>query len=136
MNMNIAAWPIGGFPRVAQRATAVLLGLVVIFGIAGCGASPVITSGERPRTEKLSTLVSGKSTAAEVRAALGVPRGYGLMRHRPEVKLRKIWFYEMMQSKTDQSSLYVLLVYLDEKGEFYDGYFWFRGNAFLSNEAP
>ena len=108
---------------------------MVVFGIAGCGASPVVTSGERPQTEKLSTLVSGKSTAAEVRAALGYPRGYGLMRHRPEEKLRKIWFYEMMQSKPDQSSLYVLLVYLDEKGEIYDGYFWFRGNAFLASET-
>jgi len=122
---------------IAARACLTLLAVLYL---SGC-TSLLMVSGDAPRTDALAGFVSGKTTAAEVRAALGLPRGVGLMRHREDLKHRKIWFYEQMQTRIDPvpgrqdfpMELHVLLVYFDEDGKVYDGYWWFRGRSLLKD---
>ncbi len=109
------------------RRWMAVLGLLVL--AAGC-ALPLITIGERAPTQNLDCLVSEKSTAADVRAALGEPRGHGRARYTADQPLRKVWFYEFLQIKGDQVGVNILLVFF--RGDRYDGYLWFSAEEMLT----
>ncbi len=96
--------------------------------VAGC-AAPTITIGYRAQTQNLDRLISEKSTAADVRAALGEPRGHGRARHTRDQPLLKVWFYEFMQMKGDQVGVNILLVFF--RGDRYEGYLWFSAKELL-----
>lgn len=98
--------------------------LSIMLAFTAACAPVVLTDGRAPTTDRLSDLRVGQSTEADVRAALGEPRGDGMMRYasnRPE--LRNIWYYEYIQMKGDQIGLKLLLVFFD-KG-VYSGHLWF-----------
>ncbi len=107
-----------------------VLGLVVL--AAGCATPPTITAGYRVPTQNLDRLISEKSSAADVRAALGEPRGYGAARYTSDQPLRKVWFYEFLQIKGDQVGLNMLLVFF--RGDRYDGYLWFSAKELLTRQ--
>jgi len=74
------------------------------------------------------------STEAEVRTALGEPRGNGMVRHSSDQgTLRTIWYYEYVQLKGDQIGLKILLVFFDN--EIYDGHLWFAANELVNRGA-
>ncbi len=97
-----------------------VLGLLVL--VAGCAAPP-ITIGYRAPLQNLDRLISEKSSAADVRAALGEPRGYGAARFTRDQPLRRVWLYEFTQVKGLQVGVYMLLVFF--RDDRYDGYLWF-----------
>jgi hypothetical protein len=109
------------------RRWMAVLGLLVL--AAGCTA-PLISIGEQTQTQNLDRLVSERSTAADVSAALGEPRGYGRARYTKDQPLRNVWFYEFMQIKGDQVSVKILLVFF--RGDRYDGYLWFSAKELLT----
>ena len=109
------------------RRWMAVLGLLVL--AAGCAAPP-ISIGEQTQTQNLDRLVSERSTAADVSAALGEPRGYGRARYTKDQPLRNVWFYEFMQIKGDQGSVKILLVFF--RGDRYDGYLWFSAKELLT----
>ncbi|MCZ6863942.1 MAG: hypothetical protein O7I42_27460 [Alphaproteobacteria bacterium] len=104
------------------------LGLLLV-GPATTSAQTLMM-GEAPKVDGLKSLVSGVSTAEEVLAKLGTPRGTGAMRHSPEQPLRTVWFYELVMMKGDQVHLNILLVYLNRN--LYDGHLWFSANELVS----
>ncbi len=109
------------------RRWMAVLGLLVL--AAGC-AVPLISIGEQTQTQNLDRLVSERSTAADVSAALGEPRGYGRARYTKDQPLRNVWFYEFMQIKGDQVGVKILLVFF--RGDRYDGYLWFSAKELLT----
>ncbi len=106
-----------------------VLGLLAL--AAGCAAPP-ITVGYRAPLQNLDRLISEKSSAADVRAALGEPRGYGAARYTSDQPLRKVWFYEFLQIKGDQVGVNILLVFF--RGDGYDGYLWFSAKELLTRQ--
>ncbi len=108
-----------------------VLGLLVL--AAGCAPPPTITIGYRAPLQNLDRLISEKSTAADVRAALGEPRGYGAARFTRDQPLRKVWFYEFLQIKDDQVGVNMLLVFF--RGDRYDGYLWFSAKELLTRQS-
>jgi hypothetical protein len=102
------------------------LGLLVL--AAGCSVPP-ITIGYQAPIGSLDRLVSGKSSAANVRAALGEPRGHGAARYTKDQPLRKVWFYEFIQMKGTQIGINILLVFFQD--DRYDGYLWFSAKELL-----
>ncbi len=109
------------------RRWMAVLGLLVL--AAGCAALPTITIGYRAPLQNLDRLISEKSTAADVRAALGEPRGYGAARYTSDQPLRKVWYYEFIQIKGSQIGLNIILVFF--QGDRYDGYLWFSAKELL-----
>ncbi len=106
------------------------LGLLVL--AAGCAAPP-ITVGYRAPLQNLDRLISEKSSAADVRAALGEPRGHGSARYSRDQPLRKVWYYEFLQIKSDQVGLNILLVFF--RDDRYDGYLWFSAKELLTRQS-
>ena len=117
----------------ALQALALAAGLL---GVPVVAVAQTLMMGEAPKVDGLNGLVSGVSTADDVLAALGRPRGTGAMRHSPGQPLRTVWFYELVMVKGDQVHLNILLVYLD--GNRYDGHLWFSANELvkLSRRTP
>ncbi len=107
-----------------------LLCLLVL--AAGCAAPPTITIGYRAPLQNLDRLISEKSTAADVRAALGEPRGYGAARFTRDQSLRKVWLYEFLQMKGLQVGVNMRLVFF--RGDRYDGYLWFSSKELLTRQ--
>ncbi len=105
---------------------ATALGLLAL--AAGCSA-PTINIGYRVPIGSLDRLVSEKSSAADVRAALGEPRGHGAARYTKDQPLRKVWYYEFIQLKGDQFGINLLLVFF--RDDRYDGYLWFSAKELL-----
>jgi len=124
--------PIRRAPGARTRAARVLPGgrfavaLVVLMLAGACTAQTVHIPGTTPPVEALTALEYRKSTAAQVRSALGEPSGYGMMRHSPDVPLARVWYYERVLVKGDQIRLHILLVYLHD--EIYQGHFWFAAD--------
>ncbi len=114
------------------RRWMAVLGLLVL--AAGCGSPPTITVGYRAPTQNLDRLVSEKSSAADVRAALGEPRGHGAARYTKDQPPRKVWYYEFIQIKGSQIGLDILLVFF--QGDRYDGYIWFSAKELRTTELP
>ncbi len=106
-----------------------VLGVLVL--AAGC-AAPSITMGYRAPLQNLDRLISEKSSAADVRAALGEPRGHGGARYTKDQPLRKVWYYEFIQLKGDQVGLNILLVFF--RDDRYDGYLWFSAKELLTRQ--
>jgi len=102
------------------------LGLLVL--AAGCSMPP-ITIGYRAPIGSLDRLVSGKSSEANVRAALGYPLGHGAARYTKDQPLRKVWFYEFILMKGTQIGINILLVFFQD--DRYDGYLWFSAKELL-----
>ncbi len=110
------------------RRWMAVLGLLVL--AAGCGSPPTITIGYRAQTQNLDRLISEKSTAADVSAALGEPRGHGAARYTKDQPLRKVWYYECIQMKGLQVGINILLVFF--RGDRYEGYLWFSAKELLT----
>ena len=104
----------------------IALGLLVL--ATGCNVPP-INIGSRAPINNLENLISEQSSAADVRAALGEPRGYGAARFTKEQPLRKVWYYEFIQLKGDQVGLNLLLVFF--RDDRYDGYLWFSAKELV-----
>ncbi len=81
------------FVRPYHRWRRWMAVLVLLVLVAGCAEGPVITVGERAPTQNLDRLVSEKSSAADVRAALGEPRGHGAARYTKDQPPLKVWYY-------------------------------------------
>jgi hypothetical protein len=94
--------------------------------------APVIKYGTLPRTDQLTTLKIGVSSAADVLRALGEPRGYGMARLPVDHAPRKIWFYEYTQAEGSRVDLEILLVFLHQ--DHYDGHLWFSSTNLLQRE--
>ncbi len=117
-----------------------VLGLLVL--VAGCAAAP-ITIGYRAPLQNLDRLISEKSSAADVRAALGEPRGHGAARYTKDSPLRKVWYYEFTQltvalripagrHRDRLVGLNILLVFF--RDDRYDGYLWFSAEELLTRQ--
>jgi hypothetical protein len=117
-------WPGRPIAGPVRSLAAVALSLI----LAGC-ALPPMEAGKMPKTEALSSLVTGRSTPEQVRALLGEPQGGGAARYRPDLPRHTVWYYELVQMKGDQVGINILLVLFD--GGRYDGYLWFRGRELL-----
>ncbi len=115
-------------PRLVRP---LLAGLILLLAV-GCSTPPPITFGWRIPVDGLDKLVPERSSAAEVRAALGVPRGYGMTRHAPDQPLMHLWFYEFHQIKGDQVGLSILIVSM--RDDRYEGHFWFAAKEII--EGP
>ena len=119
----------GRLSRIARRA----IGLALLVVTVGCSTPPV-SDGRPAPTNRLGSLETGVSTEAEVRTALGEPRGNGMVRHSSDqATLRTIWYYEYVQLKGDQIGLKILLVFFDN--EIYDGHLWFAANELVNRGA-
>lgn len=123
---------VGRFPLHAARLVRRMAVIGLLVGAAGCEL-PLLEMGERPKTSGLTSLVSGKSTSAEVRAALGEPRGYGATRYNRDLPLHKVWYYELIQLKGDQVAVNILLVMFRE--DRYEGYLWFSAKELLQTQG-
>ncbi len=104
----------------------IALGLLVL--ATGCNVPP-INIGYRAPINNLENLVSEQSSAADVHAALGEPRGHGAARLTKGQPLRKVWYYEFIQLKGDQVGLNLLLVFF--RDDRYDGYLWFSAKELV-----
>ncbi len=119
--------PLGGrLSRMARGA----VGLVLLALTMGCSLPP-ISDGRPVPTNRLESLETGVSTKIDVRAALGEPRGNGMVQHTSDpATQRSIWYYEYIQLKDDQIGLKILLVFLD--GDTYDGHLWFAAKELVN----
>ncbi len=123
--VNCPNTPVGRLPRFVQR----VFGLAMLAMTIGC-AMPPISDGRPARTNGLQVLETGVSGKSEVRAALGEPRGNGMVRHTTDPATRRsIWYYEYVRAKGDQLGLKILLVFFDD--ETYDGHLWFAGDELV-----
>src|SRR5215472_3331316 len=106
----------------SARLLKVLL-MVACVTVTACAQS--VTYGVKPQTDRLSMLVRGKSTAADVLLALGEPRGRGAARlaDEPNSTRRDVLFYEFVQSNGSTVNLKMLVVFM--RDGTYDGHFWF-----------
>ena len=106
------------------------VGLVLLVLTMGCSIPP-ISDGRPAPTNRLESLETGESTKTDVRAALGEPRGNGMVRHTSDqATLRSIWYYEYVQAKDDQLGLKILLVFFDS--DTYDGHLWFAAEELVN----
>ncbi len=118
--------PGGRLSRMARGA----VGLVLLALMMGCSLPP-ISDGRPVPTNRLESLQTGVSTKIDVRAALGEPRGNGMVRHTSDrATQRSIWYYEYIRLKDDQLGLKILLVFLD--GDTYDGHLWFAAKELVN----
>ena len=106
----------------------VLTAALVTCGLGGpAAAQQTFTFGREVATAPLAQFKPGATTMADVRAALGEPRGDGIVRHNAKEPRRVIWFYEYGQIRPEhgdtQTSLKIVLVFF--KDGRYDGHLWF-----------
>ena len=114
--------------RACSGPLSWLAGLAFLVVLAGCSLPPFSVGRPAP-TQNLESLSPGVSSEADVRAALGEPRGYGATRHSPYFPKLDIWYYEYVQGKREQISLNILLVYF--RGPTYQGHFWFAAKELV-----
>jgi len=105
--------------------TAALRVLLMVVCVMVTACTQSVTYGVKPQTDRLSILVRGKSTSADVLLALGEPRGRGAARlaDQPDSARRDVLFYEFVQSGGSTVNLKMLIVFMREGT--YDGHFWF-----------
>ena len=133
-------WPLGsergalldqaghGTRRVGMAATFALLAFVGL--LTGCTTTR--RYGSPPRTDRLEVLRPAVSSPADVRLALGEPRGHGMARLAPDFTPRPIWSYEYTETEGKRIGLKILLVFFEE--DRYDGYLWFSAAALLEKK--
>ncbi len=99
----------------------IVVALASVLLLAGCMS---IQYGSPPRTDRLGTLTPGVSSTADVRSALGEPRGRGVGRLMSvDPAPRTIWSYEYTEAEGRQIQLKMLLVFFNQ--DRYEGYMWF-----------
>jgi hypothetical protein len=118
-------------------ALRLAIGTLVAWAAAGdAGAQQTMTFGRDVATAPHAQFKPGVTTMAEVRAALGDPRGDGVARHNPKEPQRIIWFYEYGQVRPrlgdTESSLKIVLVFFKEGR--YDGHLWFADKKIVSTQ--
>lgn len=116
------------FDRVGEilrrSAGTAVFGLVITsaaLAAAGCTIPVRLGNPLSPRALE-DSLVIGKSTPADVKAALGHPQAVGRSMLPIASKPRTIWFYNYGEGTTDDGRMTIILVLFDE--DRYDGYFW------------
>jgi hypothetical protein len=108
-------------PAPRRRVARTVVALASVLLLAGC---MTIRYGSPPRTDQLVTLTPGVSSAADVRSALGEPRGQGVARLASvDPTPRTIWSYEYTEAEGSQIRLKMLLVFFNQ--DRYEGYLWF-----------
>ena len=116
--------------RPARRRMALAAAGLALLGLsAGCGPTVI---GSPPKVEQLGTLRLGVSTMADVRQALGEPRGDGMGRFVIHPVPWRIWFYEYAVAEGVRLDLKYLLVFFRE--DRYDGHLWFSAAQLLERE--
>ena len=105
--------------------TAALKVLLMVGCITLAACTQSVTFGAKPQTDRLSALVRGRSTAADVLLALGEPRGRGAARFadQSDPARRDVLFYEFVQSGGSVVNLKMLIVFM--RDGMYDGHLWF-----------
>ncbi|MGE5303835.1 MAG: hypothetical protein ACM3TN_10945 [Alphaproteobacteria bacterium] len=110
--------------------------LIVIFGLASlsflAACAPTLRYGTPPKVDQLAGLKPGVSTAAQVRQALGEPRGYGMARLTVDPTPRTLWYYEYTEASGSRIDLKFLLVFLRQ--DQYEGHFWFSSANLLEQK--
>jgi hypothetical protein len=82
-----------------------------------------VRMGRRPDPSVLKTLLIGKSTPAEVLAALGEPFGSGKAMLPVESRPKTMWSYYYGEGSMKDARATYLFVFFDQNR--YDGYMWF-----------
>jgi hypothetical protein len=93
------------------------------------GCATTFKFGSPPRVNQLGDLKQGISTKAEVKAALGEPRGYGAARSADYPQLREIWYYDYVETDGSRMNLKFLLVFFDK--DRYDAHMWFASAGLM-----
>ncbi len=99
--------------------------MCLVWAAAGC----TMKYGSPPQIDRLAGLSVGVSTTADVRLALGEPRGEGMARLTPDLPPRKILFYEYVESDGSTTKLKMLMVFT--LADRYDGHLWFSASELL-----
>jgi hypothetical protein len=105
-----------------------IMGTLLLLFTAGC-ASPPMYFGNPIPADRLGSLVMGKSTDANIRAALGPPDGYGMWRNSREDAPKDLRVYEYERQTSTQANVAMLLVF--ERNGIYQGHFWFGADDLL-----
>ena len=103
---------------------------VVAVGTMLLGAcSQSLQGGSPPPVDRLALLTVGKSSSADVAAALGRPQGHGevMMPATPQ----DLWVYEATAVEGVASHFQLLLVFVDPKTGVFNGYMWFRSGQLM-----
>jgi len=105
------------------RAAAVVAVLSVAgLAVGGCATGPM-KMGNPPAVDRLSELSAGVSTAKDVIAVLGEPKGRGAARS-PTFGLKESWLYESMEVDGTKARMRMLMVFLDKDTGVYQGHMW------------
>lgn len=105
------------------RAAAMFAGsAVAVLATCGCATGPM-KMGNPPAVDRLSQLSAGVSTAKDVVAVLGEPKGRGATRS-PTFGLKESWLYESMEVDGTKARMRMLMVFLDKDTGVYQGYMW------------
>ncbi len=120
-------------PLARALPALAVLGLLI-------ACAPTINWGSPPKITQLEALQRGASSKADVRKALGEPRGGGMARN-ADRRLRQsagdnisrisreMWFYEFTRIEGQRVDLQILLVFFDR--DKYDGHLWFSSTNLL-----
>jgi hypothetical protein len=90
--------------------------------IGGCSTGPM-KMGNPPAVDRLPELSAGVSTAKDVIAVLGEPKGKGAARS-PTFGLKETWLFESMEVDGTKARMRMLIVFLDKDTGVYQGYMW------------
>jgi len=101
--------------------TTILLSSLVLPILQGCAMR--MEMGSPPQVDRLSQLVSHKSTKNDVLLTLGEPKGYGYSRLKPEFDRQRVWSYEYTLAEGEKICTMLLMVFFT--GDIYEGYWWF-----------
>jgi hypothetical protein len=116
---------------ISNRRIRFLAACVSLLVAVGC--STTMSFGSNPPVERLQSLQLGASTARDVRAALGEPRGPGQTRIQASYPETQIWYYEYVQSSgapgAAKVQMKMLLVFMHE--DVYVGHMWFSSGQLL-----
>lgn len=97
--------------------------------VVASGCATTISFGSMPRVDRLQVLKVGASSAGEVVAALGEPRGRGQSKFEADFPETQVWLYEYMQSDGRKAKLKMLLVFMHN--DLYVGHMWFSSGQLV-----
>lgn len=105
-----------------QAIAAVAVSSVAVLGLGGCATGPM-KIGEPPAIDRLPQLSAGVSTAKDVVAVLGEPKGRGAARA-GTFGLKESWLYESMELEGTKARMRMLMVFIDKDTGVYQGHMW------------